>query len=272
MFDPLAYTEELRQSWQDSAAKYAELSSRLFGPASEAFAEFSGAVPGDRVLDVACGPGTLTARLAARVGAQGGVVGCDLAPAMLELAKKAVPSAEFKEASAEALPFEDNSFDAVACQLGLMLFARPEKALFEMVRVARRGGDVACLVQGTANGMVFTSLPMRTFVRHAPELKVPGGPTLYAFGGHGALTDAMESAGLTAIVEKRLKGTYRFASAEDYWVGLKGGGRTARMLGSLPPEKQQAVQREVIEGARAYAQGGGVEIPYEFALARGLKL
>src|SRR5690349_21244476 len=82
--------------------------------------------PGMRLLDVAAGPGRLT-RAAADRGAL--AVGCDLAPAMVALARQLNPGIRFDEASADALPYPPGSFDAVVCAFGLGHFPDPEGVL-----------------------------------------------------------------------------------------------------------------------------------------------
>lgn len=102
---------------------------------------------GQRVLDVGCGPGTITVDLAARV-APGEVVGLDASAAVLELARAAADEAgaanvSFRTGDATALPFEDGSFDVVHAHQVLQHLSDPVAALREMRRVTRRGGVVA---------------------------------------------------------------------------------------------------------------------------------
>ena len=81
--------------------------------------------PGERVLDVACGTGIVTRFAAERVGADGAVAGVDINPGMLGVARSAARpelGIDWHEASAEALPFEDETFDVVLCQMGLQFF------------------------------------------------------------------------------------------------------------------------------------------------------
>ncbi len=102
--------------------------------------------PGDRVLDVACGTGVLTRVAAERTGSGGAVVGLDLDPGMLAVAARLTPAIEWRQGTAEALPFPDGSFDAVVSQFGLMFVPDPAKALREMMRVLAPGGRLAVAV------------------------------------------------------------------------------------------------------------------------------
>jgi SAM-dependent methyltransferase len=101
---------------------------------------------GQRVLDVACGTGVLTRTAAARVGRSGSVVGLDINPAMLSVAARTPSAIEWRQGEAEALPFDDRSFDAALSQFGLMFFRDREAALREMARVVVAGGRLAVAV------------------------------------------------------------------------------------------------------------------------------
>jgi len=84
---------------------------------------------GQRVLDVACGTGAVARAAASRVGATGHVVGIDLNPAMLAMARAMAhddgPPIEWREANATALPFADATFDLVCCHQGLQVLPGP---------------------------------------------------------------------------------------------------------------------------------------------------
>src|SRR5262245_6199314 len=96
--------------------------------------------PGERVLDVACGTGVLARQAASRVGSEGSVAGVDPSPGMLAVAKRLAPAIAWRQGTAEALPFEDGSFDAVVSQFGMMFFADRGRAIREMLRVLIPGG------------------------------------------------------------------------------------------------------------------------------------
>lgn len=101
--------------------------------------------PGDRILDVGCGPGTITADLARRVP-DGAVVGVDRAEGVLDEARAAADGLDhvsFRVADVHALPFDDGSFDVVHAHQVLQHLVDPVGALREMARVTRRGGIVA---------------------------------------------------------------------------------------------------------------------------------
>src|SRR5262245_55399265 len=112
----------------------------LFGQWAPRLAELAQVKPDQRVLDVACGTGVLARELVHRMGAYGKVVGVDPSPGMLAVARRLSATVEWREGVAEALPFPDESFDAVVSQFGLMFFTDRRKAVREILRVlAHRG-------------------------------------------------------------------------------------------------------------------------------------
>lgn len=107
--------------------------------------------PGERVLDVACGTGVVARLAAERVGPSGTVAGLDAHPGMLAVAKPSTPSGTkitWYEASAEAIPLPDASFDVVLCQMGLQFMSNKVGALREMRRVLDRDGRILVNVPG----------------------------------------------------------------------------------------------------------------------------
>ena len=270
-FDAAAYTEQSKRDWSAAAPFYDRLSADLFPTITKAFLSFARPRRAGLLLDVACGPGILTYAACEAVCALGRVGGIDLSPGMLKLAasRAGASNVEFREMNAEQLDFPDATFDAVVCQLGLMLFAKPQSALDEMARVCKKGGVVACLVQGSPERMQFTSLLMKTLVKHAPQLKQPGSPTLYAFAPAGVLEESFAAAGLPGATTARLAGAFTFASPKEYWQTLtQGAGRTASLLRALDPSVQEAIRRETLAAAAALTAAGTSRIPYEVVMAR----
>jgi SAM-dependent methyltransferase len=127
--------------------------------------------PGERVLDVASGTGALTRLAAKSAGPNGRVVGLDLSPDMLDVARTIAPEAtaapiEWREGDVGALPFADDSFDAVFCAFGLMFFPDRIGALKEMVRVLRPDGRVTLMVWGSMSKCPGQLAMKESWTRH----------------------------------------------------------------------------------------------------------
>ena len=116
----------------------------LFGPWATNLIQAADPRPGERVLDVGCGTGIVARQVASRLGASGAVTGLDLSPNMLAVARATAAregvAIEWREGSAEQLPFPESSFDLVLCQFSLMFFADKAAALAEMRRVVTGNG------------------------------------------------------------------------------------------------------------------------------------
>jgi ubiquinone/menaquinone biosynthesis C-methylase UbiE len=121
---------------------------RFFLPWAHDLVELVAPQGGERALDVACGTGAVTRLLATRVEPRGSVMGVDVNPGMLEVARARVPdpNVEWREASVLDLPFEDGAFDLVVCQQGLQFFPDRPRALRQMRRVLSPRGrlGLAC--------------------------------------------------------------------------------------------------------------------------------
>src|SRR5918992_3216573 len=127
----------------------------LQGPATEMMLDLAEVRTGSRVLDVAAGTGDQTVMAAQRVGSTGYVLATDISASMLKLAADAAREAGLMNGETcvmegDNIDLDADSFDAVICQLGLMLFSNPAKVLRAMRRVVRPGGKVAALVFSTA--------------------------------------------------------------------------------------------------------------------------
>ena len=129
--------------------------------------------PGDSVIDVACGTGRLSAALAERVGPFGRVVGVDLSPAMIDLARRTNPDVvqlEFQVGNALRLPADDATFDAATIAFGLRNLADFEAGFRELARVVKPGGRVVCLELSMPRPRAWGRLYHALFRRSAPLL------------------------------------------------------------------------------------------------------
>src|SRR5262249_9919776 len=110
-----------------------------------------GIAEGESILDVAGGAGEPSLTIAQTVGARGSVMCTDPVPQMLAAAESEAHSLglnnlQFRQCTADSLPFADDSFDAAICRLGVMFFPDPPQALREMLRVTKPGGNVTLAV------------------------------------------------------------------------------------------------------------------------------
>lgn len=179
--------------------------------------------PGQRVLDVACGTGVLTVAAADRVGSKGSVVGLDINPGMLAVARRKSAHIDWRHAPAEQMPFPDQSFDAVISQFGLMFFEDRGKAVSEMARVLKPNGRLAVAVwdslENTPGYAAMTNLLQRLFDDEvANALRAP-----YVLGDPQAFRSLFIDAGFADVTLITIAGTARFPSLKSWmYTDIKG--------------------------------------------------
>jgi SAM-dependent methyltransferase len=195
--------------------------------------------PGDRVVDVGCGPGALTGELVDRIGARG-VAAVDPSEPFVVAARSRHPGVDVRQASAEGLPFDDDAFDRALAQLVVHFMSDPVRGLSEMRRVTRSGGTVAACVWDHAGGMG----PLGMFWRVARELdpgirdesNLPG-----ARAGH--LEELFADAGLRDIEPATLVADRTHPTFEDWWGPFEHGvGPAGAYVATLAPDGRTALR------------------------------
>jgi ubiquinone/menaquinone biosynthesis C-methylase UbiE len=128
----------------------------LFRPFAEVLVERARLMPGDRVLDIACGTGIVARVARERLGENGHVIGVDVSPQMLAVARTVTPAIDWREGDASALPLaEGERVDVILCQQGLQFFPDRTAAVAEMRRVSKRGGRLLVAVWQSLDEVPF---------------------------------------------------------------------------------------------------------------------
>jgi SAM-dependent methyltransferase len=249
-------TDKLEPAELWGAAEYERIAER-FAPIHDALISALEVKPGDRVLDVATGTGEVALR-AARLGAD--VTGLDLAPALLEQARvkadRESVQVEWVEGNAEALPFDDGSFEVVCSCFGV-IFADAEAASRELGRVCRSGGRLGLTAWKPNAGL------HRIYRKFDPREDTPE-----RWGEQPKLRDLL-GGDFELQIDERVW-TLEGESPEDVW-GL--------MITSAPPVKAfveklgsedlAAFRREMLEHWRGFEQDGRVAEPRAYLLVSG---
>src|SRR5205085_4019762 len=170
-------TERVRQDWDSQANKWYERRESFFAatrPIHEWIVKHLEPRPGQRVLEIAAGPGD-TGFLVAPLLGNGRLVSTDLSPSMVDAARKrgaelGITNVDYKVLDAQAMDFSDSSFDAVICRWGFMLMPDPAAALRESWRVLVPGGRLVFAVFTGPDKNPFASIPARilTEMGHLP--------------------------------------------------------------------------------------------------------
>jgi SAM-dependent methyltransferase len=259
-----------RAAHDETAEGYRDFFTTVTGYAIEPLLDAGGVCVGSRVLDVATGPGVLAKRAATRGAAR--VVGVDLAPRMIEISAAAHPGIEFRLGDAEALPFENDSFDVVLCSFGVGHFPRPELALSEFARVTVPDGTVAVSwwdipARHRLNGIFFDAFSEAKAI-FPPD--VPVGPPVFRFSDDQALSDLMRSAALADVTVRTFSFEHRLPSADALWNGiLNGTVRTGIGIRRQPDAVRARIRAVYDRLLKPYMTNDGIRIPVAFKIGAG---
>ena len=202
--------------------KWDETVIKFLAPQGAAIIDHLAPHSAQRILDIAAGTGEPGLRIAAMLSG-GKVVITDLAEGMLQVAaekaaRSGLTNVEFKEADANALPFADNSFDAVSCRLGYMFFPDMEQAAREMARVLKPGGRIATTVWAEPEKNFFVTCTMQAINKHIPTLPPPpGAPGIFRCAQPGTISALFTAAGLKNVSERDVPCPMPVSTPEQYW-------------------------------------------------------
>jgi SAM-dependent methyltransferase len=227
-------------SFDVAADAYARFMGVYSEPLADRFVELLDLRAGQRVLDVGCGPGVLTARLASRLGASS-VVAIDPSAPFVEATQRRVPGVEVREGLAENLPFADDSYDLTVAQLVVHFMSDPVAGLAEMARVTRPGGRVAASVWDHAGGRG----PLTTFWKAVRELD-PQARDESGLPGvrEGHLAELFRQAGLGDIQPGSISTAVGFDSFEQWWAPYTlGVGPAGSYVAGLEDRDREALER-----------------------------
>jgi ubiquinone/menaquinone biosynthesis C-methylase UbiE len=215
--------------------------------------ELIDARPGMRILDLACGPGTLSRRLARMVAPGGEVVGVDLAPGMVDLARSAtIANARFEVMDIEQLSFASGSFDAAICGHGFQFAPDLPRALSESRRVLRAGGRLAASVPAVVHVESVWALLDPIIDRWLPPAPkaIDQAATRATVNDVVAWRRAALDAGFTSAVVEVIEEDVHWESADHLVSMLMGWWDCASRLEGIDGESRQAFMEDAIATLR----------------------
>ena len=198
----------------------------------------------DRVLDVGCGTGQLTAKLADLVGADN-VAAIDPGAAVVEVCRDRVPGADIRIASAGDLPFDDGSFDASLAQLVINLTADPPRSVREMARVTRPGGVVAACFWDDQEMPLLRSYWDAASETAPRALTEVDERARVGLADPGLLIEWWEQAKLAAVEVGDFRVSATYEDFDDLWAPFAAGvGHSGSLFVGLDPEQQGALRAD----------------------------
>jgi ubiquinone/menaquinone biosynthesis C-methylase UbiE len=271
--DPKLQRRVQRYGWDRAAAAYEQYWQRQLAPAQDRLIELATLLPGERVLDVACGTGLVTFRAASLVGASGEVMATDISDAMVasiraEAAQRGLAHVKAERMDAESLDVRDQSFDVALCALGLMYVPDPVAALGEMRRALKPGGRAVAAVWGARENCGWAEIFPIVDARVQSEVC----PMFFQLGTGTRLVATLADAGFTSIIHERISSVLHYDSPADACGAAFAGGPVALAYSRFDAATRDGAHAEYLASIDAWRDGSAYDVPGEFVLASGVSV
>jgi ubiquinone/menaquinone biosynthesis C-methylase UbiE len=263
-------TDRVRQDWESQANSWYEQRESFFAasrPIHEWLVEHLEPRDGQRVLEIAAGPGD-TGFLAARRIGTGRLVSTDLAPSMVDAARKrgaelGIVNADYQVVDAQAMDFAVSSFDGVICRWGFMLMPDPAAGFRECRRVLAPGGRLAFAVFTGPEENPFASIPVRVLADtgHLPPPASGWQPGILALADRTRLQALLDGTGFTSTHVEGVDMTWTFVNADAYWTFLVELTALGPRIRSLPDAAREAVRDSINQRLASFTSDKGVALP-----------
>lgn len=246
-----------------------EMQDALLARISEAVVAHANARPGERIIDIGCGCGASTLELAAKVGAQGHVLGIDISTPMVTRARERAGSgsvAEFIETDATDHAFAPKSVDMLFSRFGVMFFADPVRAFANLRRALKPGGRLAFVCWREPKQNPWMMVPLQAAYCHVPRMPEisPEAPGPFAFAREARVRAILEQAGFSSIalqpfdLEIDLAAGRGLEAAVESALGI---GPASRAIDGQPPEAAAAATAEIRKTLAAVQVGETIPLP-----------
>ena len=270
------------QAWQTSAPywdKYRALISRMFAPITIGLIEEARIGVGHNVLDIGGGSGEPSLTISGIVGPTGSVMYTDPAAGMVESAqaeagRRGLTNIQFRQCSANDLPFPDKSFDPAVGRLSAVFFVDPVRGIREALRVVRNDGCVSFAVWGPEEANPFFSTINDVFDRFVEvSTQDPDAPDAFRFAPPGKLAGILKDAGAEIIIERQLDFQIEAAmSFEQFWrLRTEMSESLREKMAGLTPAQLPIIKQTVADAAQRDFMSGKMSFPVEALIVCGRK-
>ncbi len=253
--------DEMARPWlaaaPDLETAFAEIFDALFAAAR--------LKPGESVLDVGCGTGPTLAPTAQAIGETGRILGIDVAPPMVAVAKERAPrNAELIVGDAGTYPFEPGMFDVIIANFGIMFFADSAAGFENLRRAVKAGGRMAATVWGLPADNPWFSMPRRVVDQRIADVPRPdpAGPGPMRFGDPSGLEAILKASGWAPNI-RTIDLFLRPPGPAERVTDLHMHVTVGMMLKGLDvdPQTIEAIRSALTEANRAYQSDDGMAIP-----------
>jgi ubiquinone/menaquinone biosynthesis C-methylase UbiE len=270
------------KAWQASARywdKYQGLIAQMFAPITSGLVEEARIGIGQKVLDIGGGSGEPSLTISSIVGPTGSVMYTDPVTGMVETAqaeagRRGLTNIQFRQCSADDLPFADGAFDVAVSRLSAMFFVDPIIGVREALRVIVEGGYVSFVVWGPKEVNPFFSTVTDVVDRFVESSREDhDAPDAFRFAVPGKFAGILEDAGAKNVIERRLNFPIEAAiSFEQFWqLRTEMSENLREKMAGLTPAQVLTVKQAVADAARRYFVSGKMSFPAEALIVSGRK-
>lgn len=273
-YDPVKYKASSIQNWNTVARGYHDdWAGKGRGPfkSTAELVKAADIQPSDAVLDLACGTGAVSMQIVRHLKSDT-LVGVDFSRGALEIAKSSVPGGHFFEMDAENIGL-NMKFDRILCQYALMFFPDPAHVLSRLHSLLKNGGRLAVAVHGSPDGVPYFNTVMQPVLRHIPDIRPEGAPTVHRFGNPADLKTAIVGAGFADVSIKEFTFEYEAGTFEQYWSDYMS--TTANSIRATIEGKGigvvSAIKEEARQNARQFEKEGVIRFPWQVLVATAIR-
>lgn len=242
-------------------------------PVSERMIQLLDPTPGEQILELAAGTGELAEQLAPRLGGDGTMICSDIAPQMVDAARRRIASDRIRFATYDAhdLPLADGTVDGVVCKMGLMLMPDPQRVASETRRVLGSEGRLVAATWGPLEQNLWLAIfgaAMLTHGHQPPDTDEPGG--VFSLDTPEALRELLTEAGFHDVHVETINVPDRHDTFQNYW-NLRAGtsGPLTDILRGLPEDQIETIRSTCAEFAAEHEQpDGSYHFPGQALIAR----
>ncbi len=268
--------EDARTRWDQAAQHWGRHAERIDEEAEPVTDWLLAAIapgPGETVVELGAGPGGVGLRAARAVTPGGHVLITDIAPEMVDIARRRAQDLElstvsFEVADAMALPLPDAGIGAVVCRFALQAMSDPACALREMLRVLRPGGRLAFAVWAGAGANPGTAAAMAAIHEAAGEPPATARPAIFSLADEAILASLLDDTGFTDVRLEHVTGERRYETFEQWWeLRLRLPPGAQETWESLNPQTREGIERGLRERVAAYRRDDALVFGWDALVA-----